>query len=56
MPTPEARCEVEKALRGQGVLTESLVQWLADLDMMLADLCERVSKLERALADAPEET
>ena len=42
------REEIEEALRRQGVLTEPLVQWLASLDMMVADLMDRITALERA--------
>mgnify|MGYP003132830383 CR=1 FL=1 len=44
------REEIEEALRRQGVLTEPLVHWLASLDMMVADLMDRITALERAAA------
>ena len=44
----EKRKEVEVALRKQGVLTEGLVQWLSSMDMMVADLMDRVTQLEIA--------
>lgn len=42
-----SRQDIETALRSQGVLTEELVQWLADLD-------ERVAALDAARREETE--
>ena len=44
----ERRRKLEDGLRRQGVLSEPLVQWLATMDMMVADLMDRVTELEMA--------
>jgi hypothetical protein len=46
--TPEQmREDIEKALRGQGILTEPLVQWLAGICLMVHDVRGRVTEIEQ---------